>query len=355
MLRNEDLDAAVKAGVITPEQQKALEQQAAGRRAARPFVAGRDERFRFLRGFNDVFLTLGVLLVTGAFLTQWSPTQNTGGVVLLAGATVLWGISEVLVARYKAVLPGMAAVLAIGLLVSLAAAEWAIRSGFGTTAYGASLGSYAVNASFRVWLIAVGAGGFAIFIYYVRFRLPFALLPLAIGVMTTVLLAIVNQFGTGTSQPLINVAALAMGMTTFALAMWYDTSDPERLTRRSDSGFWLHLAAAPFIVHPVISLLTSNPSSGSAITFALVAALGVVALAIDRRALLVSSLSYLGIAVGYIVRTAADAVGGGLTATLAILGVFVIIMGLGWHPLRRLVLAPFTGASWLTKLPPVQA
>ena len=359
MLRNEDLDAAVKAGVITPEQQKALEQQAAGRRAARPFVAGRDERFRFLRGFNDVFLTLGVLLVTGAFLTQWSPYTRTGGGVLLAGALTLWLISEVLVGRYKAVLPGMAAVLGIGVLVSLAVGQWALVSSFGDPpARGAKLLPLIdqwAGLPFSIWLQSVGAGGLAILLYYIRFRLPFALLPLGLGVMATVLFAILNQFGLSMAPLVINSAALLMGLATFALAMWYDGSDPERLTRRSDCGFWLHLAAEPFIVHPVISLLASHPGSGSAVTFALVAVMGIVALAIDRRALLVSSLSYLGIAVGYLVRTAADAVGGGLTATLAILGAFVIIMGLGWHPLRRLVLAPFAGARWLQKLPPVQA
>ncbi|MGK4495665.1 hypothetical protein ACSLVN_28040, partial [Klebsiella pneumoniae] len=38
---------------------------------------------------------------------------------------------------------------------------------------------------------------------------------------------------------------LAGGVLVFLLAMWWDMSDKERRTRRSDVAFWLHLAAAP--------------------------------------------------------------------------------------------------------------
>ena len=354
MLRNEDLDAAVKAGVITAEQQAALERQAAERRAARPMVAGRDERFRFLRGFNDVFLTLGVLLVAGAFLTQWSPTQNSGGLTLLAGAAVLWGISEVLVARHKAVLPGMAAVLSIGLLCGLAGGQWAALNGFNALPNG-DAGKIVRAYPFGVWLAAAGSGGLAVLLFYIRFRLPFALLPLGLDLMATVLLAIINKFGFETTRPVINGAALLLGFGAFALAMRYDTSDPERLTRRSDCGFWLHLAAAPFIVHPVISMLAAGETAGAAlVTIAVVLLLGTVALAIDRRALLVSSLTYFGLAVGYLVRSSSGDLGISLTLTLGLLGVFVILMGLGWHRLRGVLLSPFASRSWLKKLPPVQ-
>lgn len=360
MLREEDLKAAVDAGVITAAQQAALESQAASRHAARPFIAGRDERFRFLRGFNDVFLSLGVMLVTGAFLTQWSPQFNTGAPVLFTGAAVLWVISEVLVGRYKAVLPGMTAVLGIGLLCSLAGGQWAVSAGIDAVARGTFKPDSWASFPFGVWLAGVGCGGLAMLLFYLRFRLPFALLPLAAGAMATVLLAIAQRFGVETTWALINTSALALGLATFAVAMRFDSSDPERLTRRSDCGFWLHLAAAPFIVHPVISLLAKGNTIGaSLLTIAVVAVLGTVALIIDRRALLVSSLSYFGIAVGYLVTHSQDGRfgqngTGGITTTLLLLGGFVILMGLGWHTLRGILLKPFAGSGWLTKLPPVQ-
>lgn len=358
MLRNEDLKAAVDAGVITAAQQTALQLQAANRHAARPFVAGRDERFRFLRGFNDVFLALGVALVTAAFLTQWSPARDAGTGYLFAGAAVLWAISEVVVGRYKAVLPGMVAVLGIGLLISLAAGHLAWDYGYrniigGTTDLKQSLWNY----PFGVWLSGTGAGGAAVLIYYLRFGLPFCWLPMGYCLAQAVVLALNHQLGFERALPLVNAVSLALGLILFAVAMRFDSSDPERLTRRSDCGFWLHLAAAPFIVHPVISMLGSrnNPATAS-ITIAVVAVLGIAALVVDRRALLVSSLLYFGIAVGYLVSQTTLATGtqGGLTLTLLLLGGFVIVMGLGWHRLRGFLLKPLAGTRWLTKLPPVQ-
>ena len=43
--------------------------------------------------------------------------------------------------------------------------------------------------------------------------------------------------------------------------MSFDISDRERLTRRADCAFWLHLLAAPLIVHSVVSLV-SEPLAG---------------------------------------------------------------------------------------------
>ena len=357
MLRYEDLEAAVKAGVITPAQQAALEKQAAARHAARPFAAGRDERFRFLRGFNDVFLSLGVVLVTGAFLTQWSPQRDTGIGYLLAGAAVLWGVSEILVARKKAVLPGIAAVLGIGLLVSIAAGHLAWDYAYRAVKDSENLKQSLWNAPFGVWLAATGTGGLAVALYYFRFRLPFALLPMAYCLAQAVVLAVNHQLGFDRALPLLNGISLALGILLFTLAMRFDSSDPERLTRRADCGFWLHFAAAPFIVHPVIAMLGGGSRGGAALlTIVVVGLLGVVALIVDRRALLVSSLLYFGIAVGYLVSATAGGVGiqSTLMLTLGLLGAFVIVLGLGWHPLRSFILSPFAGAGWLRSLPPVQ-
>ena len=112
------------------------------------------------------------------------------------------------------------------------------------------------------------------------------------------------------------------------------------MTRRSDCAFWLHLLAAPMIVHSLISLVTpsfaqiNNTIAGAILL--IVAVLTVIAIAIDRRALLVSALIYIGIVIAY-----APAPGGRseqgvvLFTTLVILGAFVITLGVGWQPLRK--------------------
>src|SRR2546430_17743581 len=79
----------------------------------------------------------------------------------------------------------------------------------------------------------------------------------------------------------------------FLFAMWWDGSDRARLTRRADVAFWLHLLAAPMIVHPVFTLLGlttghANVGEGLAVV-ALYIVLGITALAVDRPPLLVSA------------------------------------------------------------------
>jgi len=75
-----------------------------------------------------------------------------------------------------------------------------------------------------------------------------------------------------------------------------DRTDLKRTTRRSDVAFWLHLLAAPLIVHPVFSALGvlggSATSSAYVVVLAIYVLLALVSLALDRRALLVSALVY---------------------------------------------------------------
>ena len=90
---------------------------------------------------------------------------------------------------------------------------------------------------------------------------------------------------------------LALGIGVFLFAMWWDGSDRARLTRRADVAFWLHLLAAPMIVHPVFTLLGLNDGNATIgeglVVILLYVVLGLTALAIDRRALLVSALAYV--------------------------------------------------------------
>lgn len=90
---------------------------------------------------------------------------------------------------------------------------------------------------------------------------------------------------------------LAAGLGILAVAMWWDPGDRLRLTGRSDAAFWLHLMAAPLIVHPIfagLGLLTDSvPPLNAMIAVGCYLVLADVALTVDRRAILVSSLVYV--------------------------------------------------------------
>ena len=218
----------------------------------------------------------------------------------------------------------------------------------------------------RALVAAAAAGAF-----YWRFKLPFALLPLAASLVVAAIG--VASFIVPQAAAVSNTVVLLLcGLGVFAAAMSFDASDRERLTRRADCAFWLHLLAAPLIVHSVISLVSSplagaigrpagplTPYMNAELALAvaiIVAVLAVVAVLIDRRALLVSGLAYLGGAIGYALagsgpRSDPSFV---VAATLVILGAFVLTLGAGWVPLRRLLLGLVPPAI-TNHLPPVPA
>ncbi len=351
MLKNEDLDAAVKAGVISAEQQAALRQRAG---TAPPLDS---ETPRVTRGFNDVMLALGTALITLALISQWGTPGRAVAPAVYATFPVLWIISEILNVRRKAVLPGIIAVIGMALAAAYIGAWYGTQLGDASGEAG-TIGGL-VKVPVRTVMSGAGAVAMTNAIYYARFRLPFALLPLALGLGIAGVQAVILLFGWEQTAAIPHILGLIFGALLFAAAMWYDTSDPLRRTRNADCGFWLHLAAAPLVVHSLLSIFggsaLAKTGAGSGLTVALIAGMTIVALAIDRRALIVSSLSYLLAAVGYVVSTASQLLGGSAFASLIVLGVVVLVIGMGWHPARRLILSPFHGQGWLAKLPPVQA
>ncbi|MGA8614753.1 MAG: hypothetical protein WB760_24400 [Xanthobacteraceae bacterium] len=224
--------------------------------------------------------------------------------------------------------------------------------------------------SFEPIAIAVKAlaAALAAVLFYLRFRLPFALLVIAgcLVLFASMLLGPVLFPNT----PAFSLILLACGIAVFTAAMHYDLSDRSRTTRFADCAFWLHLLAAPLIVHSLIRLVLPAPvatragptpfgltmTTASAVTiFVIVALLTAVAILIDRRALLVSALIYLGVAIGYALTSAIRAGTNNdasvFFATLVILGATVLILGAGWQPLRRVFLRLFPLAL-VNRLPP---
>jgi hypothetical protein len=129
----------------------------------------------------------------------------------------------------------------------------------------------------------------------------------------------------------------------FLFAMWWDSSDRARITRRSDVAFWLHLLAAPMIVHPVFTLLGLNDGSASlgegVVVVLLYVALGLTALAIDRRALLVSALAYVLWALADLFERF-GAVELNVALTALVIGSALLLLSAFWHQARGAVVRP---------------
>lgn len=363
-LENEDVEAAVAAGIIPQEQADALRAFAAERRRARFGQSGQeDESFRFMTGFNDFFFAIGILLL-GSGITFFANGQNQWSHVV--AAAIVWGLSELLVRRMRLVLPGILLsiffIMFVFQAVPVDLLPWTRdtvpRFPLIDPLYHTLLGLTGVPAvAATKALIGAGAAG----LYYWRFRLPFVLLPIACSLVLAFVSSVQVFIGTPPATA-ASVLSLVCGLAVFAAAMRYDISDPDRATRRSDCAFWLHLAAAPLIVHSLISLITPgftqiNNVLAAAIIL-IVAMLAIIAIVIDRRALLVSALIYVGFVIAFVIGGPAigelqgsDARGLVFFATLVILGVFVIVLGIGWMPLRRFLIVRIS-PSIAASLPP---
>ncbi|MFT3732697.1 MAG: hypothetical protein QM780_14960 [Hyphomicrobium sp.] len=336
----DDLQAAVEAGVIDAAQAEKMRAMRTRSNAplgpdGEPSVLADEERFRFLNGFNDVFLTIGVLLIAAAFLTV--TTTGLFGIswfaTLAVAAATFWVLSEILVGRLRAVLPGM--VLSV-LFVTFAASAAVVQLHWDNL----KASNWDVGSELAFWRNPTMVFGLPALIaslaYYFRFRLPFALALIAVFGFIVVSRGLL-QIGLGPS-----IVAFGYGLFVLAAALFYDAKDPARVMRFSDCAFWLHLVAACLIVSPLINIIKESTGglATSAAVLATVFVLGLFALAIDRRAMLVSSLAYFTVAVYQLLSGGVALPNNGgipstFTLTLALVGGFVLLLGVFWHPLRN--------------------
>jgi hypothetical protein len=316
MYSEAELEAAVAEGAISPEAAGALREFVARRRQT---PSADEEQFRLLTGFNDIFVTIAALLLLAAL--AWMG-QALGGVLMAAAS---WGLAEFFTRRRRMALPSI-----VLLLSWTGGAIWT----------GGMLGHAVLGGKSGLgFAVGAAAGVAAAWVHWRRFKVPITVAAgavAAVGAVVTFLTAAVPGLAEGWY-----LLVLAGGLGLFGLAMRWDMSDRARVTRRSDVAFWLHLAAAPMIVHPVFALLGLLKSGAgldrAAMALALYLGLAAVALTIDRRAMLVSALFYVMYALTELIR-ATGAVDLSLAVTAVVVGSGLLTLSAFWHPTRRAVL-----------------
>ena len=349
MYSESDLEAAVAGGALTPQQAASFRDYVAARRHT-PVVD--EEHFRLLTGFNDIFVGIAtvILLVAVAWIGHYigpnidgpgnGPSPTSG---LLVAATA-WGLAEFFTRQRRMALPSIILLLAFvgGVFASVAFASvlaLAVEGGDNTqTGMFILVGSAAV-AALGAWL------------HWRRFRVPItvaagvaALVALALGLIASAFAGPnMSETQVEAMRRAMEVGALLLGVGVFLFAMRWDSSDPKRETRRSDVAFWLHLLAAPLIVHPVFSLLGLTDGMVTALEAVIVVllyvVLGLAALAIDRRALLVSALAYVLYALNSLFETY-GAVELSVALTALIIGSALLLLSAFWSNARRAVVRP---------------
>lgn len=328
------ITAALDAGIISQDQASAMRKQlSAGSNPGTPAIEaaiGDEENLRFIRGFSDIFIAIGIgLLILG--LSALAALFG-GGISYLGAAGLTALMAEYFGRKKRSHLPT--------LLTALAFLIFTLRGISGLI--GAGSGSDILTA--LITLLAMG-------LFYWRIRLPFCIALMTLAALylgLTLLKAVMPGFVAAQFGWVMAIG----GVITLIGGIYYDSKDLHRRTRFSDNAFWLHLTAAPLLIHgSVLELVKTQTtqlfglvpiidvSQGDAvIMLILVTLVSLAGLILNRRSLIVSSLVYAVIAIGFLFSKSGMGLSMALTLTLLLIGGAIIILGVGWHPFRNLII-----------------
>ncbi|WP_299193441.1 hypothetical protein [uncultured Erythrobacter sp.] len=369
MYSEEDINSAVAAGAMSAEAAAGFRDHMSKRRE---LPRGSEENFRLINSFNDIFVTIGVVIllvavgaigqaiagiiapvpdvdffaleVGDAATQQWHAASdlNESLSISLMGlfvAATAWPLAEFFTRRRHMALPSIVLLLAFvgGVFATvLGGAVMYIESG-GNEQVGAVL------VSVSALIAAVGA-----YFHWRRFMVPITVAAGAAAVAGTVIALIVAGIGPDLlNENIVLTLVFVAGLAMFGFAMRWDMSDRERTTRRSDVAFWLHLLAAPMIAHPIFAMLgvTEGDNLGIGAAFGVIGvyiAFGLVALAVDRRALLVSALVYVLFALTFLFREF-GAVELNFALTALVIGSALLSLSAFWQPIRSAIVGALPG------------
>ncbi len=369
MYSEEDINSAVTAGALSADAAASFR---AHMTKVRELPRGSEEDFRLINSFNDIFVSIAIVILllavgaigqalagvvapapagsffdlhsqatapTQAAMDSWASASNLNDALQTCFAGLLvalaaWPLAEFFTKRRRMALPSILLLLTFvgGVFAAVLGAEMAMVAG-------ASMDVSPIYVAIAA-LCAAGAA----FLHWRRFMVPITMAAGAAGVAVTVIALILSAIGTAnTNETTVLALVCAAGLAVFAFAMRWDVSDRERITRRSDVAFWLHLLAAPMIAHPIFALLGvtegDNLGVGAAVGVLVVyISFGLIALAIDRRALLVSALAYVLFALTFLFREF-GAVKLNFALTALVIGSALLSLSAFWQPIRRSVVS----------------
>jgi hypothetical protein len=342
MYSDSDLESAVEAGAISAETASALRDHVSGLRH-NPAVD--EEHFRLVSGFNDIFVAVaGVLMLygggwVGGYVSPW-----LGG---FAVAGIAWGMAEYFTRVRRMALPSILFMIAfsggvMGGIAGLLTGDSSISLNDKTGALVAAIA--AVITTGATWL------------HWRRFQVPITIAVLTtagVGTIFALVIALVAPSLPVPPDQWLPWLTFAAGLIVFGLAMKWDSADTLRQTRKADVAFWLHLLAAPMIVHPLFVQLNIWEGDPNGLEIAAVLAiymlLALIALLIDRRALMVSGLIYVLTALMQLF-SEFGSLGLNIGMAAFVIGSALLLLSAFWHDARAKVLA-IAPAGWRNWLP----
>ena len=305
----------------------------AGATAPRP-VPHMREQLPLVSGMNDAMVTAAVLAgIAGSAAALHSAGLGALGITA-AELLLVVGLAEIFCRRRRMRLTGIVLAVAgagaaLGITMTLL---WRATQPGGAS--GLELATIERWATDAYWHMVAGFGAAAVAAILIHRRYRIAIAPAlawfaaSAGVVGLVALA-------WPRWPLHNAKAvlLIIGLGAFALGVRKDRLDRGREGRLHREAFWLHIGAAWCIVHPLFAWLDAS-GAGSVGIIALYLGLAVVALAVDRRGLLVAGMLYFIVAMTDALEAVGVASAGWEYAAIGV-SVLLLILGVGWNPIRQ--------------------
>lgn len=322
MIGKSTLQKAVSEGLLSASQVEPLYRFI--RHQAENAPAGGAENVKFIRSFGDVFITLGIVLLVMAI-----NMISLSGLYYLIPVVVFIALAEWLLRRRRLVLPGIAILLSLLFFMNKALVFE---------------GEYALESAFMLL-------SFNSLLFYLRYKLPFTLLPLTAGLVAV----FAARIGVDLLQAPILLAV--PGLIIFSTALWFDAQDTRRETYLSDNAFWLYLLAAPLIVHALmVSVLFSETFfiafiNKNVLMMLFFATFFLLALLIDRRVILVSTQLYVIYALTRLLQDQVSSTEDVIIYILMGLAIFVIYFGTYWYKTRGLIFASLSSRKISAYLP----
>lgn len=344
IFNTDDIRAAVSGGILSELQADQLAALANARQSDQTGLASVDEPFELFRGFNEIFVVVGLGILYSGWLGLMFAGGSPGAISLLffgvSGGAIVVALAMYFSLRRRMVAPSIA--------LSVMFAISAIQIGFGVNDL------FFAGSVYQLLVVAVTAA-VMLFGFWLVFRVPFTVALIAIAIFV----ATISAFLTGdlnmtnptdlfllSAEGPLALVTFVLGIAGFILAMRFDMSDPHRVTRRSLNGFWLHIVAAPAIVNTIALTLFDNGSGAALFGLLLfIVGMALVAIIIDRR-------SFLLAGIGYVVALSTAVMDDSAYVAILSLGLLLVLLGASWEKFRGRMMNLLPEFPGKDRLPP---
>jgi hypothetical protein len=279
MITREQLDEAVRRGLIAAEQRDSLIRFAdtgsvASEEAKDTPTAGFDEQMRLIGGGNDVFVTIGVVMLSAGLFAALMTFLGDRTIIMFGiMAVFLWAVAEFVTRQRRMRLAST--VIGLGFLFAVQAilTDW-VATGYGIAMPENPLQLAAMRPQMGIagTMLLGGIAGAAA-VYFWRFRVPIMAGAIALSLTALAFFYVTLFLYDGVTEGRLYLPALddlpellrnalymplISGLVIFAVGVMFDLRDRERVTVWSDCAFWLHVISAPLLVHPLFIMSTGQ-------------------------------------------------------------------------------------------------